>query len=171
MSDDEEAVQQAESCGRNGKEVHGGDGFAMVAKKSQPAPRRLWSSGRPFHPARDGSLGNVEAQHAELAMDARGAPSGVLLHHAVDQVPDFLRYPLSAKLLSHPRDHAPVEAKAGTVPAHHCLRCYEDERLPPWGPKAASEHPEEFVDPSKSGPGMLALQGSQLLPQRQILKE
>jgi len=33
MADDEEAVQQAESDGGYGKEVHGGDGFAMVAKK------------------------------------------------------------------------------------------------------------------------------------------
>ena len=33
MPDDEEAVQKAESDGGYGKEVHGGDGFAMVAKK------------------------------------------------------------------------------------------------------------------------------------------
>ena len=33
MADDEEAVQKAESDAGYGKEVHGGDGFAMVAKK------------------------------------------------------------------------------------------------------------------------------------------
>jgi len=33
MGDDEEAVEKAESDAGYGKEVHGGDGFAMVAKK------------------------------------------------------------------------------------------------------------------------------------------
>jgi hypothetical protein len=79
----------------------------------------------------NGSLGNIAAQHEELAMDPRSTPSRILRHHAVDQFPDLLRDPPSANLTSHLRDHAPVHAKAGTMPANHRLRSNEDEGLLP----------------------------------------
>ena len=39
VSDDKEAVQDTEGQCRHGEEIHGGDCFAMVPEKSQPAPR------------------------------------------------------------------------------------------------------------------------------------
>lgn len=171
MADDEETVQKAESDGGYGKEVHSGDGFAMVAKKWQPASRRLWISGRAFHPTGDGSLGNIEAEHKEFAVNARSAPSRILRHHAVDPVPNLLRDSFSSNLLSHLRDQAPIHAESGTVPAHHGLRSNYNERPLPCRPKPASEYPEESVEHAEFWFGMLALQRGELLPERQILQE
>ena len=103
MANDEEAVQKAERDGGYGKEVHGGDGFAMVAKKGQPTLRWFWVSGRAFHPAGDSSLRNIEAKHEELAMNARSTSCRILRYQAIDQVPDLFRDPFSANLLSHLR--------------------------------------------------------------------
>jgi hypothetical protein len=36
VRDDEEAIEHTERQGRNGEEVHGGDGFPMIVQKSQP---------------------------------------------------------------------------------------------------------------------------------------
>jgi hypothetical protein len=36
VADDEEAIQQTESDGRNGEEVHGGDCSLVIAQESQP---------------------------------------------------------------------------------------------------------------------------------------
>jgi len=46
MANNEEAVEKSEGDRRNGDEIHGGDGFAMIAEKSQPPPTRFWISGR-----------------------------------------------------------------------------------------------------------------------------
>jgi hypothetical protein len=48
VAHDEEALQKTESHARKGEEVHGGDGFAMTAKKHQPAPDGFWVSGCSF---------------------------------------------------------------------------------------------------------------------------
>jgi hypothetical protein len=57
------------------------------------------------------------------------------------------------------------------MPTGHGFRGDQEERLLPGGPEAASEHSEEFVGRAEFGPGMLALQYGELLPQRQILQE
>ena len=101
----------------------------------------------------------------------RSTPGWVLRHHAEDQLPNFPRQSIPADLFSHLRDHAPVHAKPSAVPTYDCLWANDNERLLPRRPKVASEHPEPFVDGSESGLRMLALQDSQLLPERQVLKE
>ena len=35
--EDEEAVKHSEGDGRHGEEVHGGDGFAVIAQEGEPA--------------------------------------------------------------------------------------------------------------------------------------
>ena len=42
MANNEEAVENTEGDRRNVEEIHGGDGFAMIAEKSQPPPTRFW---------------------------------------------------------------------------------------------------------------------------------
>ena len=101
-------------------------------------------------------------------MNARSTPFRILRYHAIDQVPDLFRDPFSANLLSHLRDQAPVPTESGTVPAPYGLRSNNNERALPCGPKAASEHPKEFVEKAEPGFGALALKHNQLLPERQI---
>jgi hypothetical protein len=55
MADDEKAVEQVESDGGNSKEVHGGNGFAMIVKNSKTKASQVqdfWlrgaSSGRSY---------------------------------------------------------------------------------------------------------------------------
>ena len=57
VTDDEEAVQEAESDRGHREEVHGGNGFA---KKTEPTLRGLGVSWRLPHPARDRSLGHIQ---------------------------------------------------------------------------------------------------------------
>ena len=78
MANNEEAVEKTEGDRRNGEEIQGGDGFAMIAEKSQPPQTRFWISGRSLHPAGDASLRYIEAEHQKFAVDAGATPGGVL---------------------------------------------------------------------------------------------
>jgi len=171
VADDKETVEDAERDRGHCEEVHRRNRFPVILEKCAPTLGWPGSSGRALHPARDGSLGDVKAQHEELAVNARSTPGWVLRHHAEDQLPNFPRQSFPADLFSNLRDHAPVHAKPSAVPAYDCLWANDNERLRPRRPKAASEHPGQFVDGSESGLRMLALQDSQLLPERQVLKE
>jgi hypothetical protein len=61
VANNEEAIEETEGDRRNGKEIHGRDGFAMIAEKCRPPPSRFWVPGSPLHPAGDASLRNMEA--------------------------------------------------------------------------------------------------------------
>src|SRR5215469_6125331 len=92
VAHDEEAVEHAEGDRRNREEIHRGDSFPMVTKKSEPALGGVRVSGRPFHPAGNGSFRNIKTEHEKFSMDAGSSPAGVLRHHLVDQIPNFFRY-------------------------------------------------------------------------------
>src|SRR5262249_18578238 len=62
MANDEETIQDPEGERRNGKEVHGRNCLAVVAKKAKPALANIKASGRPPQPTRDGGLGYLEAE-------------------------------------------------------------------------------------------------------------
>ncbi len=81
MADDEEAVQKAKSHGGYSKEVHRCGRLAVIPQEGQPTLRRFWISGCSLHPARDGSLRHVEAQHEKFAMNPGRAPGRILRHH------------------------------------------------------------------------------------------
>jgi hypothetical protein len=64
------------------EEIHSSDGFTMILQEAPPALgwfRLFW---RTLHPARDGSLGNIEAKLEQFTMDAWSAPGGILGDHA-----------------------------------------------------------------------------------------
>jgi hypothetical protein len=67
MANNKEAVQQVEGDRRDSEKIHGGDHFAMIAKKGLPAPGKSWILGRSLHPAGDASLGYIEAQQPPAA--------------------------------------------------------------------------------------------------------
>ena len=62
VADDEETIQDPEGERRNGKEVHGRNGLAVVAKKAKPALANIRASGCPPQPTRDGGFGYLEAE-------------------------------------------------------------------------------------------------------------
>ena len=96
MRDDEEAVQHTEDQRRHGEEIHRSDGFPMVAQKCRPPLCRFRTPRRLPHPAQNGSLGNIEAKHGQLTVDAWSAPGSVLSNHAEDEIAQFLANASSA---------------------------------------------------------------------------
>jgi hypothetical protein len=142
----------------------------MVAKKTEPSPGGFRISGRSLHPARDGSLGQVKAEHKQFAVNARSTPSWILRDHLEDEISDLLRNRLSAYPLPRPGDQTPVQAKASSVPANYGLGSDEDERFVPAGPEPPSSDPEKLVQGAESGSGMASRQDRELLPEREILQ-
>jgi hypothetical protein len=94
-ANNKEAVQQLERDLGDGERVHGRDRFAMIVKKSQPALGQFWVSGCTLHATGDASLGYLEVEHEQFAVDARSTPSGVLGCHAEDQIPHLAGDPPS----------------------------------------------------------------------------
>ena len=60
---DEEAIEDTEGYGRNGKEVHRCDSFPVISKKGKPAFCWLRVSRRSFHPAGNRSFRDIETEH------------------------------------------------------------------------------------------------------------
>jgi hypothetical protein len=86
---DEEAVEHAKGKRRNGEEIHGGNGFAVVLEKRRPSLGRLGAPRDLSHPTQDGSFRNIETQHLQLTMNARRTPCVVLCDHAEDEFAQF----------------------------------------------------------------------------------
>ena len=63
----------------------------MVSKEGQPALGRVRISRCSFHPTRDGSLGNVKAEHEEFPMYPRCSPGWVVSNHPKDQLANLPR--------------------------------------------------------------------------------
>jgi hypothetical protein len=84
VADDEQTVEQAERDSRDGKEIHGRNRFPVISKEGEPTFGWLRISRRPFHPTRNGSLRDIEAEHKKFAMDARRSPYWVLNNHPED---------------------------------------------------------------------------------------
>ena len=66
----DEDVQHVECNRRDREKIHRRDTLSMVPQESLPTIDWVRRSGAPRHVARDGSLGHVESQLLELAMDA-----------------------------------------------------------------------------------------------------
>lgn len=122
MPNNEEDIKHAEANGRHCEEVHGRDGFAMIAKKRQPALAGICSSWGKPHPAGDATLRDVEPQHHEFSVNPGSTPSGVLGHHFKDELPDLLAHGPPTDPLAHAGNQPPIHLKARTVPAHHGIR-------------------------------------------------
>jgi hypothetical protein len=126
VTDDEEIVEKIESDCWHCEEVHGGNGFSMIAQKGEPAFRRLRISWRFAHPAGNGSFGNIETEHQELTVNPRRAPGRVLGHHTEDEIPYFFGNPPPPGHSPSPGDHTPIERESRSVPPHNGLRVHHD---------------------------------------------
>src|SRR6266853_1670476 len=116
MGDDKEAVQDYKGNGGNGKEVHRRNGFAVVVQESLPALRRFRILRCPAHPARNGSLGEIEAEFKQFAMNARSTPGWILSHHAEDQVAQFAADSLPPEDFAMTTEPTPTEIRPDATP-------------------------------------------------------
>jgi hypothetical protein len=95
------------------------NGFPMISKKGEPALGSLRISRCSFHPARDGSLRNIETQHEKLAMDARCSPRRILDDHSEDQLAHLLRSLSSPNRPAHFGNQLPVQSESSPMPPDH----------------------------------------------------
>ena len=107
VAHDKEAVEDTKADRGHGEEVHGRNRFPVIPKKGAPALGWLGIPRNWLHPAGDASLGYLEAQHEQFAVNARRAPGRVLRHHTEDQLPNFRRQLFPADLFSRLRDPTP----------------------------------------------------------------
>ena len=121
-------TKEVEGGGGNGEEVHGREGFAVITKKCPPTLGGFRISGCAPHPAGDGSFGNLEAEQAEFAVNARSTPGWVLGHHLENQLAELFGNSFSAPH-GRPRfaEEGPIPPESRAVPAGHGFRRDEVE--------------------------------------------
>ena len=87
VNEHDENEEDAQARGGHREEIEGDQASDMVVEERPPGLRR---PGAPLrHEPGDGTLGHVDAELQELAMDSWGAPEGVRGGHAGDQSLDL----------------------------------------------------------------------------------
>jgi len=81
--EDDQTVEEFEKRGRYDEQVDRSNARGMVAQESLPA-LGWWSSGPRRHVLRHGRLRNLDAEHEQLAVNARRAPERVGHAHLSD---------------------------------------------------------------------------------------
>jgi len=163
VGNNQEAVQHPQGDGGNGEEVHGHDGFSVIVQKRPPAPSRFWVAWCLPHPARDGSLGDLQAEHCEFPVDAGSMPSGVLREHLENEVACLPTDPFPAEPNSVAGEPGPIQAKAGAVPPDHGIRCDHNQGLSPSRPESSAQDPEKLVWGGQSQSAVFRFEYRQLL--------
>ncbi len=135
--DHDEDVQDVERDRGNGEEVHGGNALPVVLQEGLPAAELIRLRGTPRHVARDCSLGHVESQLLEFAMDPRSAPT-IIGGHPPDQLPDFA-IDSSTAWRATSRFPGPEETEAPPMPTDDRVRLYDDQGITPARPHAMKE--------------------------------
>jgi hypothetical protein len=129
--------------------------------------RGSWPMDLP-HAARDRCFRDVEAEHLQLAMNARSAPGWVFSHHAEDEFGQFPAHASPACTSPMPGEPLPVQLESGPMPTDNRLRPHENQRTLPSIPEPPQHHPEQFVRDSKPNLWVPPFQNSELLPKSQI---
>ena len=83
--DDEETVQDSEGESWHREEIHGRNGFAVIAQESSPEFPCLLGRRQAPEIARNAAFRDVEAKFQKLTVNSRSAPRGILVHHTPDQ--------------------------------------------------------------------------------------
>ena len=121
------------------------DHLAMVMEKGQP-PRGLLlvcSTFQSRQVARDGWLGDLEAECQQLAVDPRRTPPRIIGLHSADEYPDLV---MDCGPPEWPGAQTPEPPETGAVPRDHGLGFYDDQGTSPAGPPLPERNPKEPVD-------------------------
>jgi len=154
VNEHDENEEDAQARGGNREKVEGDQISDMVREERPPRLRRLGTPLR--HQPGDGSLGHVDTELQELAMDSWGAPEGVRGGHAGDQSLD-LGMDGRATSGRAARELAPVLAEAAPLPAQDGVGGDDHEGLPPPGPDSSQPDPEEAIRRAQLGSAVVLL--------------
>ena len=171
MSDHEKAVDYAKGKRGHGKEVHRGNGFAVIVQKRRPSPRRRRIPGSLSHPSQNRSLGDVKAQHLQLAVNSRSPPCGVLRDHAEDEIAQLLTRGFPSHTDTFARVPVPIQPEPGPVPAQDGVWLDKEQGSSPSRPQSPQSNPKQSVGRRKSWLGMVPRQDCELLPQGKIFQK
>src|SRR5690348_5197464 len=89
VSDQKEAIKNAERERRNGEEIHRRDHFTMVTQKCFPSPASITTPGCTSHPARDRSLGDIKSRLQQFTVNPGCIPGRILGDHPKNQCAQF----------------------------------------------------------------------------------
>ena len=144
MFDDEETVQDPEGEGRHGEEVHGRDGFAVIAKESSPALAGVVGRRQAVEIAGDGPFGDIEAEFQKLTVNSGSTPRGILVRHPSDKRSDLGINFRPAQVL-WPGTQAPEQTKASPMPGDNGFRFDDDQDVAPCWPKPTEQNPKHSI--------------------------
>jgi len=167
--DDEETIQDSESKGRDGEEVHGRNYFTVIAQESSPELAGLPPRIQTLKIAGNSSLRDIEAKFQELAVNSGRAPGGILRSYASDEGSDLSIELWSAKGLC-PRSKPPEQTEACSMPGDDSLWFDDDQDAFPCRPEAAEQNPEHPILDFQPRSRLSALEHSQLLTENEDLK-
>src|SRR5215831_5679156 len=155
MLDDKEAIQQLERQRWHGEKIERDDRLAVVLKECQPLLGSVAASVQASQIPRDSPFRDDEAEFLQFAMDLRRSPLRILVRQASDQNSNF--YGDSRPAAEWPGSSAPIEAKAGAMPADHSLGFHDDEDIRPATPDARRVVQNSRSTEFKVGRGRLRL--------------
>ena len=167
VGEDDQDEEDAQVSGGNGEEGDRDQVSDMVSEERAPGLRR-WCASLGDEPG-DGTLGHVDAQLEQLAMDSGGAPQAIGGGHSRDQGADFSvdRRAASGRPAG---TRGPVLAETAPLPPQNGIGRHDDESLPPAGPDSGQPDPQQAVDRAQPRPGRHSLVDGELLAQGQVFE-
>ena len=141
MRKDDEHKQQAKRSGRNHEEIGGDQILDVIAQEG--APRLGRRVPVPHHVLGDCCLRDVDAEFAQLTVNAWCTPAWVGDADASNQLPHLGRYRRTT--MTRTTLPTPIEPKAFAVPRDHGFRFDDAKRRFPVHPNAREPNPEKTI--------------------------
>src|SRR5262249_13904305 len=114
----------------------------VILQEGTPSLRRRLAAAH--HVFADAALPDVDAEFAQLAVNAGCTPTGILPTHPADQIPDLARNDRSSRL-AVPHLPSPEQAKAAAMPGNDGFWLDDGQRRGPAAPDARQPDPQQAV--------------------------
>jgi hypothetical protein len=170
VMDDEENIQDAEGEGRDGEEIHGGDGFPVISEKRNPFFYLVFIGSCFREISGNGSFGDTETELQELTMNPGCSPGGIFCFHLPHQVSDFPFSLRAARSFSGLRYVVPIFFERPPVPFDDGIGLNNDEGIFPFGPEPAEQDPEDTVERCYFRFVISFFEDGELLPKGDVFK-
>ena len=166
---DDEDVKDLKSEGGDGQEVDRNHAVEVIAKEGFPVGR-MWPPRAWDHVFGNGSLGDIEAELEQFAMDSGSAPQRIGTAHLPDQF-DGLRTGGLAPRSTRPAFPAPEQAEPGPVPTDDSARLNDAEAALPICPGMREPRPEGAVQRGQARTFCATAEDQKLVSQSQVFEE
>ena len=133
MAEDYQHEQDPESGGRNREEIYGNHAHHVIFQESPPCLRR-WLGLPTRHQVGHCSLGDLDSQLEQLAMNSGRTPERIGSCHLKNKVTD-LRADQRSPGSFVPGLELPKQLESFSVPSHDGFRLDDDQWLLPVAPK------------------------------------